>query len=115
MDIKTFKDNVLKAVDKVAIKIHKKIAGPKEYITVYFTGGTKADLEDKCIIPRKHEIVVEIPAKHANVAIDDPAYFDIKCKFKVGDGETNYKDLKYHYGTIPPAIEQTMKEEIWII
>lgn len=115
MDIKTIKQKVLKTIDKAAVAVHKKIAGPKDFITIYFSSGSKEILEAENRVWRNHEIVVEIPKKYADIKTKDPGYFDINCKFKVGDGVTNYKDLKYHYGTIPPVIEQTLDEELWIL
>lgn len=98
-----FVNKVLKVVDKLALKIHKKIVGQEEYITVVFTGNTKKNLESVNNIYRKHEIIVEIPEKYFNISTTEEEYFNIKCKFKVGDGHTRYNDLPYRYGTIPAA------------
>lgn len=107
----TIKQKLLNAIDKFAVKIHKKIRGNKEFVTIYFTGGTKAILEEKNLVYHNHELVVEIPEKYVDIKSTEAAYFDIKCKFKIGDGKTPYKELKYKYGTVPAAIEQTLVKD----
>ncbi len=104
---------VLNVIDKGCMKLHRKIKGPKEHITIYFTGDTKKNLEQSSTVFRNHEIIVEIPEKYKDIKSPEASYFDIKCKYKVGDGIHTYSDLHYRYGTIPAACDQTILGEYW--
>jgi hypothetical protein len=76
----------------------------KSTTDIFLCRGSKSVLENKNIIIRKYEIVVELP--------DDFKYdsrvelFGKKFKYKIGDGVTPYKDLPYEEGTIPVAFIQ---------
>ena len=111
--VKKITKTVLNVIDKGCMKLHRKIAGPKEHIAIFFTADTRKNLEQSSEVFRNHEIVVEIPEKYKDIKSTEAAYFDLKCKYKVGDGVSKYSDLHYRYGTIPAACDQTILGEYW--
>ena len=71
---------------------------------VFLYRGSKSVLENKNIILKKYQLIVELPDDFKHDGLRE--LFGKKFKYKIGDGVTPYKDLPYEEGTIPVAFIQ---------
>ena len=63
--------------------------------------GTESVLEELDRVLEKGEIVCTLPDELKRA--DTDRLMGIKCKYKIGDGEHLWRDLKYEEGKIPVA------------